>query len=105
MSKKIGGTIQNWQLHHLTLSKKDQKLLKKSYPNILLDPGPMVFTGAVVHDPLGKWAKGFHMRSSLIVSIDRKNNIIETVNTIYNVTNEGGDIFSDIGNDVLKIFY
>ena len=100
-----GSIIRNWQLHHLTPPTKYKKLLRKRYPDILLDPGPIVFTGTVVNDPIGRWQKGFHMRSSLITSIDRKKGIIKTQNTIYNVINEGGDIFSDIGDDVLKIFY
>ena len=79
--------------------------MRKRYPNVLLSPGPVVFTGTVVKDLKGRWEKGFHMRSSLITSINRKKGIIETQNTTYNVINEGGDVFSDIGNDVLKIFY
>jgi hypothetical protein len=103
--KNVGNIIRNWQLHHLTVPTKSKKLLQKRYPNALLDPGPMIFTGTVVNDSAGRWAKGFHMRSSLITSINRKKGIIKTQNTVYNVVDEGGDVFPDIGNDVLKIFY
>lgn len=98
-------TIRNWQLHHLTVSAKIKKLLQKQYPNVLLKPGPMVFTGTVVKDSKGRWKKGFHMRSSLITSINRKKGIIKTRNTVYNVIDEGEDVLSDMGNDILKIFY
>lgn len=101
--KKNGGKITNWQLHHLTLDDKHKEKLKKVYPEIKIEP--MVFTGTVVKDVIGRWEPGFHMRSTLIVSLDREKGIIETVNTLYKVINEGNDIFPDIGNDVLKIFY
>lgn len=71
----------------------------------MLCPGPMVFTGTVVEDKAGRWKPGYHMRSTLICKIDRKHGIIETQNTIYNVVEEGGDIFPDLGNDVLNITY
>ena len=98
--KKDGGIIKNWQLHHLTFSKE---LIEKAYPGKNLHP--MVFTGTIIADPTGRWHPGDHMRSSLIVSIDRKKGIIETLNTVYEVRHEGGDIFPDIGDDILKISY
>ena len=101
--KKDGGTIKNWQLHHLTLDEEQQKKFKEFNPDCKI--GPMVFTGTVVEDKAGRWQPGFHMRSTLIVSINRKNNIIETINTIYKVQNEGNDIIPDMGNAVLGIFY
>jgi len=102
--KKLGGTIRNWQLHHLNeLNKKDTNVFLKYFPKALLDPGPLMFTGTVVSSP--KWNKNDHMTSSYIISIDRKNGIIETMNTIYKVKNEGGDILPDLGNGILKIFY
>jgi hypothetical protein len=104
--KKDGGTIRNWQLHHITLSQgmSDEDFLT-IFPGALLKPGPMIFTGTVVEDPSGRFSPGWHMRSSYIVNIDRERGIIETVNTIYKVKDEGGDVFGDLGNDVLSIRY
>ena len=69
----------------------------------------MVFTGTVVKDSAGRWQPGWHMRStlivSIIVSIDGKEGIIETTNTIYKVQNQGNDVIPDMGNDVMGIFY
>lgn len=101
--KKEGGPITNWQLHRLTLNDKQKRRLKKEFPEIKIEP--MVFTGTVVEDKAGRWLPGFHMRSTLIVSIDRKKGVIETVNTVYKVQNEGNDIIPDMGNAVLGIFY
>ena len=98
--KKDGGIIKNWQLHHLTFL---QENIEKVYPGE--NAKPIVFTGTVVSDPTGRWSPGHHMRSSLIVLIDRKKGIIETINTTYRVQDEGNDIFSDIGDDVLKVSY
>ena len=105
MKKKKGGTIRNWQLHHLKTSKEGLKELVSTFPDILIDPSPMIFTGTVVKDPTNRWKPGFHIKSSLICKIDRKNGIIETLNTIYNVIDEGNDVFGDLGNDALNIFY
>ena len=104
--KKQGDTIRNWQLHHLDkLSKKDSKIFLRYFPKALLDPGPVMFTGTVEECITGRWNKGYHMRSSYIISIDREKDVIETMNTVYKVMNEGGDTFKDLGNGVLGIFY
>jgi len=98
--KKNGGIIKNWQLHHLSLSKKQ---IEKAYPG--KNAKPMIFTGTVAHDPTGRWKNGYHMRSSLITLIDRKEGVIETINTIYKVRDEGNDVLPDMGDGVLGIFY
>ena len=104
--KKSGGIIKNWQLHHLSkLSKKNSKAFLKHFPNALLDPGPVLFTGTVETCPSGKWDRGFHMKSSYIVSIDREKGIIETMNTIYKTRNEGNDVLPDLGDGILGILY
>ena len=102
--KKNGGLITNWQLHHLTLNDEQRKDMKKYHPDVD-EENPMVFTGTVVEDLAGRWEPGFHMRSTLIVSMDKKKGVIETANTIYKVQNEGNDIFPDIGKKILSIFY
>ncbi len=108
MEKKNGGKIKNWQLHHLTLSEGQEESFNKMYPE-LKDAGlkPMMFTGTVVEDPLKRWKVGWHMRSSLIIKIDRKEGIIETLNTIYEVDmkTENQDSLPDLGNNALDIFY
>ena len=97
--KKDGGTITNWQLHHLVLTDEQRKTMKKYNPDVD-EKNPMVFTGTVVEDKSGRWQPGFHMRSSLIVNLNRKKGIIETANTIYKVQNEGNDVIPDMGNAV-----
>ncbi len=99
MSKKYGGVITNWQIHNLTIP---QEMIDKKYPNEL--GLPMVFTGTILKDS-PKFKSGFHMRSSLIVNIDREYGSIETMNTHYDVVNEGDDVLPDMGNAVLNIFY
>lgn len=100
-NKKFGGTIKNWQIHTLSLKQED---IDKLYPNEGLQP--LVMTGTVVEDKLGRWKPGHHMRSSLIKKIDRQKGEIETRNMIYKLEGkEGTDIFPDIGNAVLNIFY
>ena len=114
--KKNGGTIRNWQVHTLSMS---QEIIDKTYPGENLKP--MLFTGTVKKDVLGRWEKDHYMRSSLIVSIDREKGVIETRNTIYKVVDEGGDSVSqsmsglldknkdakndDIGDNVMNLFF
>jgi hypothetical protein len=101
MIKKDGGTIKNWQVHNLSLTKEQ---LKTACSTQKLQA--MVITATVVDDPQGRWKPGYHMRTSLIVKIDRKKGFVETKNTIYKLTGkEGTDIFKDMGNNVLRLFY
>jgi hypothetical protein len=106
MIKKKGGTIKDWQLH--TLADVDDPLMEKykeAYPEMTEDKA-MVFTGTVVDDPTCRWQPGFHMRSSLIMTLDRETGIVETQNTVYTLEGEeGGDMFEDLGRGVLNIFY
>jgi len=108
MEKKYGGKIKNWQLHHLDFKEGQRESLDEIYPE-LKESGlqPMLFSGTVVEDPLDRWEVGWHMRSSLIVKINRKKGIIETLNTIYNVDmeTENQDRLPDLGNGALNIFY
>jgi len=103
--KKDGGTIKNWQLHHITLTEDETKLFVKHFPDAIIHP--IVFTGTVVDDPTGRWQPGYHMRSTYIVSFDRDTGIVESLNTMYklDMETEGTDIIPDLGRDVLKIFY
>lgn len=99
--KKFGGTIKDWQIHTLSIKPED---INKLYPGEELQP--LIMTGTVVEDKLGRWKPGYHMRSSLIKKIDKQKGEIETRNTIYKLEGkEGTDVFPDMGDAVLNIFY
>jgi hypothetical protein len=93
-------TIEHWRLHHLTF---DQKEIDKIYPNEKLMP--LMFTGNVVNDVKGRWVKGDHMRSSLIIKYDKETGIVHTRNSKYLLMGIEDDVLPDMGNDVLKLFY
>lgn len=99
--KKDGGTIKNWQVHNLSFTKEQ---IEEVYPGENLKP--QIVSGTVVHDPQGRWYPGYHMKTSLIVKIDREKMIVETRNTIYKLAGkEGGDIFKDLGDGIVNIYY
>lgn len=100
--KKEGGTIRNWQLHMVS---DNIEYARSVRPEIETDK-VYRFSGTVVEDKVGRWQPGDHMISSVVVRIDRENGIIETLNTIYRVQDEGGDVFGgDIGDNINYIFY
>ena len=105
--KQDGGLIRNWQLHHLTLPAIEgfEAQFIATFPSVLLDPGPLKFSGTVVEDSAGRYKPGWHMISSYICSIDRERGVIETINTIYKVIAEGNDELPDMGNDILNVLY
>lgn len=102
-NKKDGGLIRNWQLHHITIPEGQEEGFEALYPEAIIPP--IVFTGTVVHDAAGRFRPGYHIRSTYICSMDKTLGQIETLNTIYKVIDEGGDIFPDLGNDVFSIVY
>ena len=105
--KKKGGTIKNWQTHTLSDDPEQVSKAKELYPELTEDK-LMVFTGIVVNDPLARWNAGDHMRSSVIMTLDRENGTVETANTVYTLEGEeGGDPFfdGDIGRAAMSIFY
>ena len=105
MKKKYGGKISHWQLHHIKVPKKGKKIFKQHFPSVIMPP--ILFTGNVVDDPTGRWQPGFHMRSTYIISLNRKTGRVETLNTIYDLDmkTEGQDGMPDLGNKVLSVFY
>ena len=109
--KKDGELIRNRQIHHLILPdiegliKGFEEEFLVTFPGALLDPGPLKFSGIVVEDSAGRYKPGWHMISSYICSIDRKRGVIETMNTIYKVIDEGNDELPDMGNNILNVFY
>ncbi len=106
MEKKDGGNISHWQLHHLKYDDNLREKFELLAPTIDFN-NIMVVTGTVVDEPTGRWKPGHHFRSSMIVKIDRKENYIETENTIYHFDpeTENQDGMPDLGNGVLGIFY
>ncbi len=103
MNKKDGGIISNWRIHELTYS---QEKIDKSFPNEKLTP--MVLSGMVVKDPVGRWNPGDTMRSSLIVNINKEKNTVETRNTLYKLQGEGNNeetAFPEMGDAILSVFW
>jgi len=103
------GIIKNWQIHTLSVDKKE---IKKLYPKDNLQP--LILTGTVVKDYKQRWLPGYHMRSSLICFHDKENNLIYTKNSIYKLQGPSGDdrVFNlddpnkkDLGDFVLSLFY
>ena len=101
MKKKYGGVITNWQVHNLTFTKKQ---LEQVHPG--KKTKPMVITGTITEDPTGRFEVGHHVRTSLVVKLDRKKGRVETLNTVYDLRGEEGkDVLPDLKNGVLQIFY
>mgnify|MGYP003639496108 CR=1 FL=1 len=86
-TKPFGGTIEFWCRHilnqHLPKDALEQKLTE--------DPefSAEIVTGQVVEDNLGRWRPGEAMQTSLVVNFDEKTLIVETKNTIYQLTGPG----------------
>ncbi len=102
--KKDGGIIVNWQLHTISKEKDHLVIAKENNPDFDMN-AVAVFSGTVKEDPTGRWVPGYHMRSSLILKLDRNTGICETQNTIYTLEDEGGDCLPDLGAGIMNIFY
>ncbi len=103
--KKDGGIIENWQLHTIASDDKALEMARETNPGFNMDV-VAVFTGTVKEDPTGRWDVGWHMRSTLILNLDRETGICETQNTTYKLEGEeGGDVVGDMGKNVMSIFY
>ena len=108
--KRDGGVIRGWQLHNLTFTKERMAEAEKLYGQKVL---PLIFTGTVKIDHSGRFKPGNHMRSSLIVRMDKVLGklsdgiyLVETLNTLYVLEGPGdSDVLPDLGNGVLSIFY
>lgn len=100
--KKDGGTIRDWQIHHL--STPVEKAREVGY-DIQMDEC-IIISGTVVNDPAGRWLPGYHMKSSIVCKLDRENGTFETQNSHYKLEGkEGGDVLPDLGDNISKIFY
>ncbi len=97
--------IKNWQVHNISVPGEIKDLFKEKFPEILFPP--CIFTGEVQEDFSGRWECGFHMRSSYIVSISEDRSLIKTENSLYQLDpeTENNDMFPDLGNGALGIFY
>ena len=99
--KKFGGIIKNWQAHSLSFTEEQ---IDKIYPG--QKAKPMIISGTVVEDPTGRWKPGNHMRTSLVVELNKEAGTVETLNTLYRLADEEGkDILPDLGNAILNVFY
>jgi len=98
--KKFGGTIKNWTFNILSVPLEK---LREMRPDVKVDKA-MILSGYVVEDPLCRWQPGWHMRSSLIISYDKENGIVETENTIYHVEGEESPEYN-MGDLILNVFY
>lgn len=88
-TKKFEGRIKNWQIHKLSIVKG------------------AVFTGTVECGS-NKFEDGWHMRSSLIQQIRKKEDYfeVETQNSIYHLVAPRGDNVVPLrGDAVLGLFY
>jgi hypothetical protein len=85
--KPFGGTIEFWCRHILTQHLPKDLLAVK----LAEDPefSAEIVTGQVVEDKLGRWQPGEAMQTSLVVNFDEKTLIVETKNTIYQLTGPG----------------
>ena len=107
MKKKFGGTITDWQFNTVTNTPESLKLAKEHYPTFNMD-GIYMMTGTVEEDKLGRWLPGYHMRSTVVLSYNKSTKIVETLNTLYKVTdNEGDPTFGckDAGMFVTQLYY
>jgi len=100
--KKNGGIIQNWQLHTIATGQQALDKVKEKHPNFDMDI-VAVFTGTVKESETRK--VGNHLRSSVILTLDRETGLCETANTMYTLVDEGNDCLPDMGPAVMSIFY
>ena len=94
-------TIKNWQQHTLSIPKH---LICEQMPDCRLDQ-ILIFTGTVVSSPPEKFAVGWHCRTTPAIDYDPETGTVETRNSIYHLEGAPGDIFGDLGDGVLNIFY
>lgn len=102
--KVFRGTIEGWQLHHLSVSQEhmDELVAQVGGEKTL----PLVITGTVKDDPSGRFKAGMHMTTTLLTFLDEDAGYCETRNSIYRLEGDNGsDVMPDMGNAVLKIFY
>jgi hypothetical protein len=98
-SKVFRGTIKDWTVHNLSVAEKQ---IHSKYG----EGKPMIITGTVFGDPTGRRRDGDHVRTSIVVKLDRDNKSLETLNSIYNLSGkEGSDVVPPLGDAVLALFY
>lgn len=102
--KVFRGTINGWQLHHLSVSQERlNEIAEREGGEKVL---PLIITGTVKNDPSGRFEPGWHMRTSLLTLFDEENGYCETRYSVYQLEGgNGSDVMPDMGNAVLKIFY
>jgi hypothetical protein len=88
--KPFGADICAWAIHDLSGRLKTEEL-KNQFRELRSGCAPVLFTGQVDIDYLGRWQKGSCMRSSLIIAIVRVADCwhVETENTLYKLCGPG----------------
>ncbi len=102
--KTFRGTLDGWQLHHLSISqeKLDQLAKERGEEKML----PLIVTGTVKEDPSGRMEVGWHMRTSPLTFLDEEAGYCETRTSVYRMLGgNGSDVMPDLGDGVLSIFY
>jgi len=96
------GKLNNWQTHTIDYP---EDVVVGMYPQ-LKGKDFVIVTGSITDDPSGKRINNDHCRTSFVLTIDRENGILETLNSVYELGIEGGDVLGvDLGNGVLSLFY
>ena len=107
IDKKFGGTIRNWQLHTIVKADDEEGMTRcRQHAPDMMTENAYIFTGTVEEDPTGRFEIDWKFKSSLVVNVDRENGIIETLNTIYKVKDEGNDYTGgDLGPAAMGIYF
>lgn len=85
--KPYGGTIRSWCRHVITQYVPEELLAERLAKDA--DFKAEYFTGEVLEDKLDRWRSGDAMRSSLIIKFDENTLLVETENTVYQLTGPG----------------
>ncbi len=86
--KPFAGKISNWAIYDGSgrlRTPEDEAHFRKMTNGV----SPLLFTGEVEEDLLGRWPDGSCMRSSALVSIDMDTWMVETERTIYQLQGPG----------------
>lgn len=98
MKKIYRGKLNNWVIHNITLPESEIE----KYPSSLKGKQLRVITGIITEDNSGKLDDYDFCRTSFILTLDEKEGMIETLNSIYSLgeKNEKG---IDCGNDCIYL--
>lgn len=85
--KPFGGIVEFWCIHELRDHISEDIIKEKC----ATDPqfGTRLFTGVLVEDKLRRWRPGTAMQSSTIQHFDKESLVVETRNTMYQLSGPG----------------